>query len=275
MQLTAAVTTYTIRDSCRTEIEFAASMRKVKSIGYDHVQISAIGDIAPDEVRKIVDGEGLSICATHISLDDLKIDVQSVIDKHNTYGCTNVAIGSAPAEYHSAEGYGRLAVEAGNFGKTLCEAGMTFSYHNHSFELEKTAGRVWLDILYEESDPRYLFAEIDTYWIQHGGGNPAAWIRKLAGRQTVVHFKDMGVFEGKPTYFEIGEGNLDWADIIAACREAGARYCIVGRTPAIAIPSRASKSVARICEVCWLDNPPVFGQNKTAVIGLHHRDQMA
>jgi sugar phosphate isomerase/epimerase len=227
MTMKPAVTTYTLRDTCQTPADLAESMRKVKSIGYDHVQISAIGPIPNEEVREITDGEGLSICATHISLDDLKNDIQAVIEKHNTYGCRNVAIGSVPAEYHGDEGYARLAVEGCNFGKTLSRAGMTFSYHNHSFELAKTDGRVWLDILYEESDPRYLFAEIDTYWIQHGGGDPPTWIRKLAGRQVVVHFKDMGVYEGQPTYFEIGEGNLNWPSIVAACKEAGVQYCIV------------------------------------------------
>jgi len=112
-------------------------------------------------------------------------------------------------------------------GRRLAERGLCLGYHNHSFELERFNGRTGLEILYEESDPRFLQSEIDTYWIQHGGGDPAAWIRKLAGRAPVVHLKDMAVIENKPTFAEVGEGNLNWPAILAACREAGTEWYVV------------------------------------------------
>ncbi len=95
-------------------------------------------------------------------------------------------------------------------GKRLAEGGLHFGYHNHSFELEKFGDRTGLAIIYEDSDPKYLKAEIDTYWIQHGGGDSAAWITRLAGRIPLVHLKDMTVREGKPIMAEVGEGNLNW-----------------------------------------------------------------
>ena len=36
-------------------------------------------------------------------------------------------------------------------------------------------------------------SELDTYWIQHGGGDPAAWIRQLEGRADIIHLKDMAM----------------------------------------------------------------------------------
>ena len=56
--------------------------------------------------------------------------------------------------------------------------------------------------------------EIDTYWIQHGGGDPAAWIEKVAGRIPCVHLKDMAMgADGQQLMAEVGEGNLNWAAI--------------------------------------------------------------
>jgi len=104
--------------------------------------------------------------------------------------------------------------------------GLSVGYHNHSFELEKFGAKTGLAILFDESDAA-LTAEIDTYWIQHGGGNPGAWIRRVAGRSPLVHLKDMVIAEGKPVMAEVGEGNLDWPDILAACREAGVEWYIV------------------------------------------------
>jgi sugar phosphate isomerase/epimerase len=96
----------------------------------------------------------------------------------------------------------------------------TFSYHNHSFELVCFGERTGLDIIYQESDPCYLQAEIDTYWIQHGGGDPAAWVKRMKGRMPVVHLKDMVIAAGEQTMAKVGEGNLNWSAILQACREA-------------------------------------------------------
>ena len=54
-------------------------------------------------------------------------------------------------------------------------------------------------------------SELDTYWIQHGGGDPAAWIRKLKGRADIIHLKDMAMDGRTQLFAEVGEGNLNWA----------------------------------------------------------------
>ncbi len=207
-------------------------MQKIRQIGYRAVQVSAIGPIAPEEVKRIMDDNDLAICNTHIGYDQLWKDTQSVIDLHRLWNCRHVAIGSLPPEYRSGEdGYQRFAREATEIGKKLSEAGLTFSYHNHSFEFVRYGGRTGLEVIYQESDPRYLMAEIDTYWVQHGGGSPAAWILKMKDRMPVVHFKDMAVTaEGwnvQPVMAEIGEGNLNWPEILSACEAAGVQWCAV------------------------------------------------
>ena len=37
----------------------------------------------------------------------------------------------------------------------------------------------------------------------------------------------MAVVDGEPMMAEIGEGNLDWSDVLAACREAGTEVLVV------------------------------------------------
>ena len=84
-----------------------------------------------------------------------------------------------------------------------------------------------MSIWASSGDPALLDGQIDTYWVQFGGGSPAAWIRRLRGRAPTVHVKDMDVSEGQPVMAEVGEGNLDWPDVLAACREAGVEWLIV------------------------------------------------
>jgi sugar phosphate isomerase/epimerase len=62
-----AIQLYTLRDFCKTAADFVATVRKVKQIGYDAVQISGVGPIENDELVRICRGEGLVICATHES----------------------------------------------------------------------------------------------------------------------------------------------------------------------------------------------------------------
>jgi sugar phosphate isomerase/epimerase len=218
---------FTLREFTRTPADIRGTMKKVRAIGYEAVQLSALGPIDPKELKEIVDGEGLAVCATHIGFERMRDDTQKVIEEHNLWGCKHVAIGGLPAEYRNEEGYHRFAKEASEVAKKLAKGGLTFSYHNHSFELQRFGDRTALEILYEESDPDYFNSEIDTYWIQHGGGDPAAWIRKLRGRAHIVHFKDMTVKGNDPIMAEVGEGNLNWPAILDACKYAGVEWYIV------------------------------------------------
>lgn len=220
---------YTLREFTQTASDFSTSMRKVREMGYTAVQVSGIGAIPPQEVKAILDDNGLTVCITHIGFDRLTKELPTVIDEHHLWGCPHVAVGSMPASYRNAgeQGFKQFARDAGEIGRRLRQANLTFSYHNHSFEFVRFGKRTGLDVIYDESDPRDLQAEIDTYWVQHGGGDPAQWIRKLKGRMPVVHLKDMVIVDSQQTMAEVGEGNLNWPAILDACREAGVQWYAV------------------------------------------------
>lgn len=217
---------YTLREHLKTPEAIAATLQRVREIGYQAVQLSALGPIQTDRLKEILDANGLTVCATHIGWDRLRHDIQSVIDEHRTLGCRHVAIGSMPREYRNQEGYRRFAREASEVAETLAGSGLTFSYHNHDFELERYESKTGLEILIDESVSSLAF-EIDTYWVQHGGGDPAAWIRRVSGRIPLVHLKDMTVKRGEVRMAEVGEGNLNWPAILEACREAGVEWYII------------------------------------------------
>ena len=219
---------YTLREFLKTPADIAAGLKKVKRTGYDAVQVSGVGPIEPKELRRIADDAGVEICATHVRGKKVFEQTEQLIEEHVILGCKNPAIATNPAEMGGdLAGVMNFVKQADRVGRRLREAGMTFSYHNHHCEFEKLGGRLIMDILYGETDPRYLQAELDVYWIQYGGGDPVAWIRKLAGRQTLIHLKDMTVRGDRPIYAEVGEGNLNWPAILEAARAAGVRWYIV------------------------------------------------
>ncbi len=218
---------YTLREFTRTPEAIRGTLIKLGQMGYKAVQLSALGPISPVELKEIADGEGLEIAATHVGYDEICQRPQKVIEEHQLWDCRHVAIGSLPQEFHGMEGFGRFAREASEAVRPLIDAGLTFSYHNHSFELEKFGARTGLDIIYEESDPRVVSAEIDTYWIQHGGANPVSWLRRLKGRMHVVHLKDMAMRGREQLFAEVGEGNLEWPEILKMCKQAEVEWYIV------------------------------------------------
>jgi len=110
---------YTVREFTKTPEDIAKTMKKVKDIGYGAVQLSALGPIDPNELKKILDAEELVACASHVSFEDARNKTEEVIEQHKILGCKYVAIASMPGQYRSADGYSRFAKEASEIGKNL------------------------------------------------------------------------------------------------------------------------------------------------------------
>ena len=109
-------------------------------------------------------------------------------------------------------------------------------------------------ILSASSPP--LDAELDTYWLQFGGANPATWIRRFKDRVPLVHLKDVAVVQGNPVDAEIGEGNLDWMEILGACQEAQTKWLVVEqdnprRDPMESVAISYARLAALTAELGW------------------------
>ncbi len=222
---------YTIRDFCKTPLDIAKSLAKLKKIGYDAVQVSAFGPIEPKELAKILTGEGLVCCATHADWNRLQNDTEKLVEEHLIIGCKHTAIGSLPGLWDAKITKDDIlaktfAATASLVAAKLNKLGLTFSYHNHATEFEKFHGRLLQDILIEESTPALGF-EIDVYWVQHGGADPSVYIRKVTNRIPLLHLKDMTIRNGKIIMAEVGEGNLNWPAILAAAQDAGVVWYII------------------------------------------------
>ncbi|WP_284644531.1 sugar phosphate isomerase/epimerase family protein [Paenibacillus silviterrae] len=224
-----AVQLFTLKKFVQTPEDIAASLKRVKEIGYNAVQVSAVGPIDDQALKGIADQNGLTICATHIPYTQLTENLEAVIEKHRVWDCSYVGLGSIPPQYRdSLEGYLTFAQQANEIGKRLADAGLSFIYHNHNFEFTKLNGRLGMDILLEETDPRFVGFELDMYWVQAGGADPAEWIRKVKGRMKVAHFKDMMIYpEREQRFAEVGEGNMNYAAIVEACRSTGVEWAAV------------------------------------------------
>ncbi len=132
--------------------------------------------------------------------------------------------------------YELFAEQMNRAGETCNRHGIRLCYHHHSFEFDPAAGKRPFDTLVERFDPKLVHFEIDTFWLKIGGEDPARMLRRLKGRVSLVHLKDMArgtaveYNEGKvprEAFKEVGNGELDWPDVLKACEEAGVQHYIV------------------------------------------------
>lgn len=217
---------YTVRDFIQTGFDIAGSLEKIKKIGYDAVQVSAMGKIDESELLKICDGLGLKIIATHDGSSTYFDDLDSEIAHMKALNCQCTAYPwphILPLTHTGAVLYAR---RLNAIAEKMAAAGLELSYHNHDIEFKKLDGEFLLDIIYREAPA--LKAELDVFWVAAAAQDPVKWINKLSGRQSLIHLKDFGVgAKGGRQMRAIGDGNLDWKAIIPAAEAAGVKYFIV------------------------------------------------
>jgi sugar phosphate isomerase/epimerase len=223
-----AVQLYTLRDFCKNEADFATTIKRVKAIGYQAVQISGVGPIPPADLRRICAGEGVVICATHEGGASICDTPQLVIDRLGALGCRYTAYSYPHLPLNSLDDCKTLAPLLDRAGDALRRAGMTLCYHNHDLEFRRFAGKTVLQWIFDLTDPRNLQGEPDTYWVQAGGCDPTEWCARLHQRLPLLHMKDYGISaERKPIMHEVGNGNLNWRAIVAAAETSGCEWYIV------------------------------------------------
>ncbi len=220
---------YTVRDYLKTPADIAASLKKIKRIGYEAVQLSGLGPIETSELKKMLDDTGLIPCSTHESGEDLFENINEVIDKLSELETTTTAYPyPADVDFSTMAGVRSLAKKLDKAGAALRKAGIILTYHNHNIEFVRVKGKTVLEHLYELTDPENLQGEIDTFWVQAGGGDSVQWIKSLKKRLPLLHMKDFGVnLEKEPVFEEIGYGNLSWEPIVKAAKASGCKWYIV------------------------------------------------
>ena len=249
-KLPIGVQVYSVRDDASAD--FRGTMQKLKAMGYDGVELAGLYDIPAEEIRDILKEVGLVPVSAHVGLDELL--KEEILDQYVTIGCKYVAVPWLAEELRPAypEAFLGVLEKVKKAGELCKKKGLILLYHNHDFEFVKMPdGRYGLDYMYETIPADLLQTELDTCWVNVGGENPAAYIKKYAGRCPVVHLKDFFMEGAKPkkmyeligleddeeeetsgdrSTFEfrpVGHGLQDIPAIVTAAEESGAQWLIV------------------------------------------------
>ena len=260
MTLPVAVQLYSVRDDLAADMR--GTLEQVKAMGYDGVEFAGLYGADPAALRAMLDEIGLTAVSAHVPIDEMLGDVDRVLGDYAALGCRYIAMPWLAEDRRPGQPrYAETLAQIEMLGKAAHEKGMQLLYHNHDFEFVKVGEEYALDIMYANIPAEYLMTQLDTCWVKVAGEDPAAYVRKYAGRAPLVHLKDFykqGTEKPANMYgligtdvqeaamddsaaFElrtIGYGVKDVSALLAASLDAGAEWVIVeqdnpakGQTP--------------------------------------------
>ena len=197
-------------------------------MGYPAVEVVISDNVTEKESQQICRDEGVTIAAVHVAGSVLLSHAEAVTEMLERTGI-RVAVYAYPAgvDLSTRLEIERLASRLEQSAQVLNRAGFVLAYHNHALEFARVGGELVLDII-RQTAPSLAF-ELDTYWVQYGGGNVEHWITALKGKLATIHLKDYGfdLQQNRPYMAEVGYGNLDMPALVAAAEQAGAQWFVV------------------------------------------------
>ncbi len=268
-KLPVAVQLYSVRDEL--EKDFFGVLERVKVMGFDGVEFAGYYGNSAAEIRKRLDRLGLSAVSAHVPFDAMMEDVPGTLEFHRELGTPYLAVPYLDdARRPGGPRWSETVALIRELGEACHRSGIQLLYHNHDFEFVKIDGVYGLDALYAAVPMPYLATELDTCWVRVSGVDPAAYLRKYAGRSPVVHLKDFisgGKSAGKPLYALIdktgadrpaetvdkssfdfrplGMGMQDIPAILAAAEDAGTEWVVVEQDRSTDRPSMEAIDLSR------------------------------
>jgi sugar phosphate isomerase/epimerase len=211
---------YTVRDLAARDFE--GTLRAVADIGYRDLDmyIYASGK-TPRETRAALDRAGLSCRSARVATLALYRGWDRFLDAANVLGARWITLANlTPEERLGIRDWEELPDVFNRAGASAKQAGLTFCYHNHDFELRPLDGRIPLDLMLARTDADLVRLQMDVYWMTKGGRPAADEIRRLGSRVATLHLKDMDASPQRGIT-TVGRGTLDFAAILRAARDAG------------------------------------------------------
>ena len=223
MNLSIGLQLYSIKEE--TSKDFVGTLKKVAEIGYQGVEFAGYGGLSSLELKQLLQELKLKPCGSHVPLVDLTENLNKVIEYNLEIG--NPYIICPYAEYGSKKDFLDMAQRLTSVAEKCSKQGLMVGYHNHAHEIQQFDGEFGLDLIYKNTDPTMVKAEIDTYWIQYAGTNPIEYVKKHADRCELLHIKDMEIIEGVKRSTEIGNGIMDIKALVETAKAIDVKWLIV------------------------------------------------
>lgn len=208
---------YSVKERCAKD--FFGTLDAVAKSGYDGVEFAGYYDKTSKELSRKLKDTGLSAAGSHVSIEQLEQSLDEVIHFSHDIESPYIICPGLPDHYRDGvDSYKRTGELFSKIGEKTAEANIRFGYHNHDVELQQYKGEYGLDLLFAHSDPRYVWMELDTFWLEATGLKSVDWIHRYKERINLLHLKDMNNME-ELRNVEVGSGAMDFSAIHEAAKQ--------------------------------------------------------
>ena len=216
-----SVQLYSVRDDCGKD--FDAALARVAKMGFAGVEFAGYHKYGgkAKELRQKLDDLNLKAAGTHIGTGSFRGDaMKRTIEFHQTIGCKYLIV-PGDGDFTNPEKSPALAETFNKAAEALKPLGMYCGYHNHTGEFKKVDGKTYWD-LFAERTTKDVVLQQDCGWTVAAGLDPVELMKRYPGRMKITHFKPTVLGKDKGTKKAyLGQDSVDWAAVIAACREVG------------------------------------------------------
>lgn len=224
-----AVQLYSLRN---LQLPFDEILGEVAKAGFSGVETVGSHNLNSSEMNALLEKHKLKICSSHVALQALESDFDSVCQFHKEVGNDTIIVPwiAPEARSTSADGWQALGSKLAEFSKKLQEKGFRLLYHNHDFEMAEYDGKLAIDWLFAGAEGSALGFEPDIAWIVRGNQDPIAVLNRYKGRCPRAHVKDLapaGENKDEDGWAHVGHGRLNWQELLPAAKAAGADWLVV------------------------------------------------
>lgn len=242
--MNAGLNLFSIRNLIKTEQDFLDTAIKLREMGYSSMQYSG-GEFIPERIARVSKAAELPVILTHVPYNRIVDDTNALMAEHDSFNCKAIGLGALNSQLLLNESELKACVEKLNrAAEIMYNNGFVFSYHHHSFEFFKINGETVFDYMLKNAP--YIRFTIDTYWLQYGGVDVAKTIEKVGNRMAFIHLKDYKIEEQlkedgssyrfNPNFAPVGDGNINFRDIVSICNKLGMDKFIVEQDNAALLP---------------------------------------
>ena len=215
-----ALQLYTVREQLAKN--FRDVVTRIAEMGYVGVEPAGFPGIEPDEASDLFADLGLEVCSMHTQLPVGK-QKNEVIEVAKELEVTRIISSTGRDNFASMDEVKKLCDRWNQASAIAAENDLELGLHNHWWEFTEVEGRSGFDLLIENLDPAVFF-QVDTYWVNTGGGDSVEVLEKLEDRAPLVHIKD-GPCDPQADMQAIGEGKMDFPPIVEASK--GTAECLI------------------------------------------------
>jgi sugar phosphate isomerase/epimerase len=202
----------------------ARTLAAVAAMGYQGIECAGYYEMKADDLRKILDQNGLKCFGSHTGLNALTGDkLKDTVDFNKILGNKFLIVPSMPkANLASVAAMIDTAKQLTDISEQLKEFDMRVGYHNHTVEFKPVADRIPWEVIFGAAGPDVIM-QLDINHCMDAGGDPIAVLKKFPHRTLTIHLTE----HGGPQGAVIGEGTVPWKEIFELCETIGGTQCYI------------------------------------------------